>query len=91
MFLSSVFILYDISDLKNIKSRIHNTCEYMKTDCEIDCHAGVRRLKSCLGHQITQGRQWCISPDRTGAPGQVAEMNQVNVSLSGAAGSKCQL
>ena len=40
MFLSSVFILYDISDLKNIKSRIHNTCEYMKTDCEIDCHAG---------------------------------------------------
>lgn len=32
-----------------------------------------------------------ISPDRTGAPGQVAEMNQVNVSLSGAVGSKCQL
>ena len=30
-------------------------CECMKVDCEIDCDARGRQLKSCLGHQITQG------------------------------------
>ena len=34
-------------------------CECMKIDCEIDCNARGRQLRSCLGHQITQGRH-CV-------------------------------
>ena len=30
-------------------------CECMKIDCETDCDPRGRWLKSCLGHQITQG------------------------------------
>ena len=33
-------------------------CEYMKIDCEIDCDARGLWLRSCRGHQITQGQHW---------------------------------
>ena len=33
-------------------------CECLKIDCEIDCDARGRWLRSCPGHQITQGRHW---------------------------------
>ena len=36
-------------------------CECMKTDCEIDCNARECPLRSCLGHQITQGQHWTHS------------------------------
>ena len=37
-------------------------CDCMKIDCEIDCDARGRRLRFCLGHQITQSRDCCIGP-----------------------------
>ena len=33
--------------------------ECMKIDCQIDCDARGRQLRSCLGHQITQSRH-CV-------------------------------
>ena len=55
LFISSFFIRCDIFLLK--RHKILNT--YMQFLCEcmkIDCDARGRHLKSCLGHQITQGR-----------------------------------
>ena len=33
-------------------------CECMNIDCETDCDARERQLRSCRGHHITQGRHW---------------------------------
>ena len=50
-------------------------CECMKIDCEIDCNAMGCQLKSCLGHQITQGWHcgWCCQL-RSSITGKVNNM-----------------
>ena len=60
LFLSSVFIWCDIFDLKNtvLNTYMQFLCECVKIDCETDCDARGLQLRSCLGHQITQGWHW---------------------------------
>ena len=58
-FLSFYLVWYFwLKRIKILITYIQFLCEFMNTDCEIDCNARCHWLRSCLGHQITQGRHW---------------------------------